>query len=38
MDIPYRRRPPDQWKTGKYWGMLYDGSEKIAQVHWTVQP
>ena len=30
--------PPDQWKTGQYWAMIYDGSEKIAQVHWTVQP
>ena len=30
--------PPDQWKPGKYWAMLYDGSEKIAQVHWSVQP
>lgn len=26
------------WKPGEYWAMIYDGDQKAAQIHWTVQP
>ena len=26
------------WKPGEYWAMIYDGNQKAAQIHWTVQP
>ena len=26
------------WKPGQYWAMIYDGTEKAAEVSWVVDP
>ena len=27
-----------KWKPGQYWAMIYDGTEKAAEVNWVVDP
>ena len=27
-----------EWKPGQYWAMIYDGTEKAAEVNWVVDP
>ena len=34
----YRVGPQSTWKPGQYWTMIYDGTEKAAEVSWVVDP
>ena len=34
----YRVGPQSTWKPGQYWAMIYDGTEKAAEVSWVVDP
>ena len=34
----YRVGPQSAWKPGQYWAMIYDGTEKAAEVSWVVDP
>ena len=34
----YSVGPQSTWKPGQYWAMIYDGTEKAAEVSWVVDP
>ena len=34
----YSVGPQSAWKPGQYWAMIYDGTEKAAEVSWVVDP
>ena len=34
----YQVGPQSTWKPGQYWAMIYDGTEKAAEVSWVVDP